>query len=94
MSGRAPCRVRAAGAADAEEIAALFTASFRTLTFLPMLHSAGARTARPRLERWCFEANAGARRFYERNGFRALRHTDGAGNEEKMPDILYGWTRD
>ncbi len=36
-----------------------------------------------------FQRNAGARRFYERNGFVAVTLGDGAGNEEKEPDVLY-----
>jgi hypothetical protein len=32
-----------------------------------------------------------ARRFYERHGLRAVRFTDGTGNEEKTPDALYEW---
>jgi putative acetyltransferase len=38
---------------------------------------------------WTFQRNAGARRFYERNGFVAVEATDGAGNEEREPDIRY-----
>ena len=45
------------------------------------------------LELWCFQANHKARRFYERHGFRAIRFTDGAHNEEKMPDVRYRWER-
>lgn len=37
----------------------------------------------------CFQANTGARRFYERHGFRAEAFGDGTGNEEGLPDILY-----
>ena len=40
---------------------------------------------------WVFQQNAGARRFYERHGLRAVRFTDGSGNEEKTPDALYEW---
>ncbi|HEY0106401.1 MAG TPA: GNAT family N-acetyltransferase [Rhizomicrobium sp.] len=40
---------------------------------------------------WTFQANAGARRFYERHGCALVRLTDGAGNEEKTPDALYVW---
>ena len=40
---------------------------------------------------WTFQANAGARRFYERHGLRVVELTDGAGNEEKTPDALYEW---
>jgi putative acetyltransferase len=43
------------------------------------------------LELWCFQANARARRFYEARGFQAIRFTDGAQNEERMPDIRYRW---
>lgn len=37
----------------------------------------------------CFQANAGARRFYERHGFRTEALVDGSTNEEGLPDILY-----
>jgi ribosomal protein S18 acetylase RimI-like enzyme len=37
----------------------------------------------------CFQANAGARRFYERHGFRAEAFRDGSRNEENRPDIRY-----
>ena len=40
---------------------------------------------------WVFQANDGARRFYERHGCRLVRLTDGSGNEERMPDALYEW---
>lgn len=41
-----------------------------------------------------FQANAGARRFYERHGYRAIAFSDGAKNEEKCPDVLYEFTGD
>jgi len=116
--------------ADADAIAAVFSSSFRLLTFLPILHTVeedrgfianvilrqcevavaesagrivsflardgeeirllhthpefvgtgagsllldGAKASAAALELWCFQANTGARRFYERHGFRALR---------------------
>lgn len=40
---------------------------------------------------WTFQANAGARRFYERHGFVAVGFTDGRGNEENTPDVRYTW---
>lgn len=43
------------------------------------------------LKLWCFQVNAPARLFYERNGFGAAEMTDGAGNEEHEPDIRYEW---
>lgn len=38
---------------------------------------------------YCFQANAGARRFYERHGFRVSAFSSGSGNEERLPDVLY-----
>ena len=52
---------------------------------LAELHAAGAHPVRL----WCFQANTGARRFYERHGFVAVDFTDGRGNEEGCPDVLY-----
>jgi len=54
---------------------------------------AQAQAASDSLHLWTFQCNEGARRFYEKHGFRIERQTDGAGNEEKQPDILYAWRR-
>jgi GNAT superfamily N-acetyltransferase len=43
------------------------------------------------LRLWTFVSNAGAQRFYERHGFVETHRTDGRGNEEAAPDILYVW---
>jgi GNAT superfamily N-acetyltransferase len=40
---------------------------------------------------WVFQKNEGARRFYERHGFRLVKLTDGAENMEHEPDALYAW---
>ena len=37
-------------------------------------------------------ANTPWRHFYEREGFTAALLTDGADNEEKLPDVLYRWS--
>jgi len=142
-------KLRRATIADADAIAAVFSPSFRLLTFLPPLHTveedrwfienvilrdcevtlaedesgivaflarqgeevrllyahpdrvgmgagtqlieAATRSGVAALELWCFEANTRGRRFYEKRGFRAVRFTDGAHNEEKMPDVRYRW---
>ena len=141
--------LRRATACDAKAVANVFSASFRLLTFLPILHTveedrryiqnvilnecevtvaedesgivsflarqgeevrllhtrpdrigmgAGSQLVEAAkasgigaLELWCFQANERARRFYEARGFRAIRFTDGAQNEERMPDIRYRW---
>jgi GNAT superfamily N-acetyltransferase len=43
------------------------------------------------LRLWTFQVNGPARRFYERHGFVAVECTDGAGNEEREPDVRYVW---
>jgi GNAT superfamily N-acetyltransferase len=146
-----PFTLRNATAEDADEIAEVYYASFRLLSFLPMLHTldsyrwyvanrmlkewavtvaeddsgivsflglrgeevghvytrpdrigqgAGAQLIEAAkqsgvaaLELWCFQANTRARHFYEARGFHAIRFTDGADNEERMPDARYRWER-
>jgi ribosomal protein S18 acetylase RimI-like enzyme len=39
---------------------------------------------------WTFQANAGAREFYRRQGFFEVNRTDGD-NDEGLPDILLEW---
>ena len=43
----------------------------------------------PPIRLYTFQANVGARRFYERHGFVAIEFTDGQDNEERCPDVLY-----
>lgn len=43
---------------------------------------------------WTLQPNLAAIRFYERHGFRTIRETDGAGNEERVPDRLMHWQPD
>jgi ribosomal protein S18 acetylase RimI-like enzyme len=51
-----------------------------------------AKTLRPDgFVLWVFQKNDGARRFYERNGLRLVKLTDGADNMEREPDALYEW---
>ena len=38
---------------------------------------------------YTFQTHSLARRFYERHGYKAIEFTDGQGNEEKCPDVLY-----
>jgi putative acetyltransferase len=50
-----------------------------------------AKAVQQRLRLWTFQRNEGARNFYERNGFIQIDITDGSGNEEREPDVLYEW---
>ena len=58
----------------------------RTLLDFAKEHSTG------RLELHTHKSNANARRFYERNGFRAARFGVSAPPESE-PDVLYEWER-
>ncbi len=40
---------------------------------------------------WVFEVNTPARAFYARHGLVEVERTDGAGNEEKAPDVRMEW---
>ena len=46
-----------------------------------------AKAARADLALYAFQANEGACRFYRREGFTEEFRTDGAGNDEHLPDI-------
>ena len=53
-----------------------------------------AKRERPHgLRLWTFVSNDGAKRFYERHGFREVKRTNGSRNEERAPDIQYVWGR-
>jgi len=56
-----------------------------------LLETAKARA--PRLELWAFQANIDARSFYAHEGFVEVELTDGAGNDEKLPDVRLVWER-
>lgn len=50
-----------------------------------------AKASRTPLTLWAFQANEGAQRFYLREGFAETDRSDGARNEEGLPDIAYTW---
>jgi putative acetyltransferase len=52
-----------------------------------------AKERNSQLQLWTFQRNLNAIGFYTANGFRLVRETDGAGNEEREPDALLGWSR-
>ncbi|WP_293904964.1 GNAT family N-acetyltransferase [Phenylobacterium sp.] len=56
----------------------------------PALLAKALADGRPK-QLWAFQQNDRARRFYEARGFAAVEFTDGAGNEEKTPDVRYAW---
>ena len=52
-----------------------------------LLHAL-AHLPRP-IRLYCFQANTGARAFYQRHCFEAVAFSDGSINEERCPDVLY-----
>lgn len=54
---------------------------------------AAAKAQVSRLTLWTFQTNARAQAFYLRHGFVAMERTDGARNDERLPDIRFEWTR-
>jgi len=75
---------------DGDMIDQLYVEPGRTGRGIGSALLAVAKRERPEgLRLWTFQSNAGAQRFYERHGFVAVRRTDGRGNEERAPDVLY-----
>lgn len=56
-----------------------------------LLQALQARNAE--LSLWTFQHNTAAQRFYLRHGFQEILRTDGARNDEKLPDIQYVWRK-
>ena len=50
-----------------------------------------AKDRSDRLELWCFQRNEAARRFYAREGFAEVEWTEGADNDEGLPDVRLVW---
>ncbi|MEL6806916.1 MAG: GNAT family N-acetyltransferase [Pseudomonadota bacterium] len=46
-----------------------------------------------RLSLWTFQANSDAQAFYLHHGFEMVEETDGAGNDEGLPDMRMEWKR-
>lgn len=80
-------------ARNGAEINALYVAADARGHGLGQALLQSAQKARDDLTLWTFDANMGAQRFYERHGFEAAQRTDGAGNDEGLPDIRYIWTK-
>ena len=51
------------------------------------------KVSEDRLALWTFQANTRAIAFYLREGFVETDRTDGAGNEEHLPDVRMIWRR-
>jgi GNAT superfamily N-acetyltransferase len=80
-------------ACDAEKLNALYVARGARGQGIGSVLVETLQSERPKLRVWTFQANAGAQRFYKRHGFAEVRRTDGAENDEHLPDIRLEWSR-
>ena len=80
-------------ARDGGEIHALYIAASHRGRGLGHALLRQAKEARPTLGLWTSQANRRAQAFYLREGFREVCRTDGAGNDDGLPDIRYEWSR-
>lgn len=80
-------------ARDGDEVTCLYTAPQAQGQGVGKALIAHAKSGRDRLELWTFQANAGARRFYRREGFAEVAQGDGAGTDEGLPDVQLVWQR-
>ncbi|WP_415403862.1 GNAT family N-acetyltransferase [Tateyamaria sp. SN3-11] len=54
----------------------------------------GAQGQSDTLDLWSFQANTRAQAFYRKHGFAEVERTDGARNDEGLPDIRLLWKRE
>ncbi|WP_299871116.1 GNAT family N-acetyltransferase [uncultured Sulfitobacter sp.] len=52
------------------------------------------KESRRTLELWTFQRNTQAQKFYMRHGFVEVARTEGARNDERLPDIRYVWKKE
>lgn len=52
------------------------------------------KNVEPVLTLWTFQANEAAQAFYRAHGFVEIDRTDGARNDEQLPDIQLEWRRE
>ncbi|MGX9357104.1 N-acetyltransferase family protein [Roseobacteraceae bacterium S113] len=74
------------------EINALYVASRMRRNGLGSALLAHAQDQADALELWTHQPNTVAQAFYLAHGFREAERTDGASNEENVPDIRYVWS--
>ena len=80
-------------ARDNQEICALYVARSMRGKGIGKAFLEDAKQDTQRLELWVFQSNMRAQKFYMREGFKEVEHTDGQRNEEKLPDIKFLWAK-
>jgi ribosomal protein S18 acetylase RimI-like enzyme len=86
-------RIVAFMALDGDDLAQLYVDPDRLRRGIGSTLLSLAKARRPGgLGLFTFQANAAARAFYERHGFRVVWLGDGSANEERQPDLRYAWS--
>ncbi|MFT7594555.1 MAG: ribosomal protein S18 acetylase RimI-like enzyme [Paracoccaceae bacterium] len=81
-------------ARDGAEICALYLSRQSSSKGIGRALLDDAKTRSTRLTLRVFQANSGAQRFYQREGFAEVGQGDGADNDENLPDIAYVWPKE
>ena len=81
-------------ARNGEEICALYLSSKVNGQGLGRILLDHAKTEVGKLRLTTEQANIGAQRFYQREGFVEVSRSDGAENDENLPDITYVWPKE
>lgn len=89
-----PGRVVGFLACDEAEVCALYVAPGARGAGVGQALMERAKQGRDGLWLKVLEGNAGARRFYAREGFAEVARSDGGANDEKLPDITMEWRRE
>ena len=80
-------------AADGGEVTALHVAADQRGRGIGKALLDAVRAGAPSLSLWTFQANSRAIAFYRREGFAEAGRTEGAENEEGLPDLRMIWRR-
>ena len=92
VAGRAQ-QVEAFAACDGQTLQALYVAEAARGQGLGSALLLQVLKGLDSLSLWTFQATVAAQAFYEARGFRSVERSDGARNDEKLPDIRYLWKR-
>jgi len=81
-------------ARDGKEICALYLSPRINQRGIGRQLLVDAKSRSDGLRLWTFQHNEWAQRFYLRQGFVEVDRSDGARNDENLPDIAYVWTKE
>ncbi|WP_420013562.1 N-acetyltransferase family protein [Tateyamaria sp.] len=90
----ANARVAGFAARDGAEVHALYLAAGARRQGIGSALLRAMQAQVDALNLWTFQANQGAQAFYAAHGFVPAETTDGAGNDQGLPDLRMTWKRE